>query len=275
MLEKYKLEPYLKPIQYNREIIEFRQINNNSISSSLTSFSVYSVTGQHTDWTSHYYGITSYPYSVLILNEVYDNIIQGFNQFRLDVVSGSSTATVVFDDKYMMNQFRDKTVRIARLYESSTSITSTTTAIQDSINSNFIDYLNGVVIIRSDEIKLIALNYSSAVQVIDNQFICVAKANEFNRTNNFSALTPSTTRIVEYFNYDESSYDEAYYDALVTYIQNDGITLNQYRESFNIPYITGIGIYDDDANLLAVAKLSQPIKKSKKINIVFRIQIDM
>ena len=40
------------------------------------------------------------------------------------------------------------------------------------------------------------------------------------------------------------------------------------------PYITTIGLYDDNSKLLAIAKLAQPIKKRNDIDLNFLIQID-
>lgn len=41
------------------------------------------------------------------------------------------------------------------------------------------------------------------------------------------------------------------------------------------PYITTIGLYNDENELLAVAKISQPIRKPMSFPITFRIRIDL
>lgn len=251
VLNTANLNTYAKKLSfYDKNLIELRQINVLPTTASMSSVEIYSVTADNMDWTSNYYGITSFPYSVIVLPEVYDNIIQGFTQ--LNVISQTAVAPPVnafsilnYDDKYMLNQFRNRTVRIARLFSSSTSITSSITSdIERSITADFIDYQSGIIVIfGSYALTATSLNYSSGIQVTDNQFICIAKSNEFNRTTNPSAY--------------------------------GSLTGNVFISDYDVPYITGIGIYDDDANLLAVAKFSQPIKKSKKIDIVFKIQIDM
>ena len=40
------------------------------------------------------------------------------------------------------------------------------------------------------------------------------------------------------------------------------------------PYITTVGLYDQDNNLLVVGKLGQPIKKSEKYDTSFIIRFD-
>jgi hypothetical protein len=41
-----------------------------------------------------------------------------------------------------------------------------------------------------------------------------------------------------------------------------------------VVYITTIGLYDDNANLLAIAKLSKPIAKSFDKEVVVKVKID-
>ena len=39
-------------------------------------------------------------------------------------------------------------------------------------------------------------------------------------------------------------------------------------------FVTTIGLYDDNENLLAVAKLSRPVEKNDEKDLTFRIRID-
>lgn len=260
-MTKYDINLFVKPVDYNKQFIELRQINVYPTSSSTTAVQIYSVTASTTDWTSNYYGITAFPYFVIVLPEVYDNVLQGFTQLNLNILSVSGSfvydfaeygidlytsggiLNAILDDKYLLNKERDKYINIARLFPASTSVTSSLTSnAVGKIDSNFIDYEKGLVIINANGLTANAINYSSAVRISDNQFICVAKSNEFNRTTNPSAMMPSGTA---------------------------------YVPSFNNTYVTGIGIYDDNENLLIVAKLYRPLKKSKKIDTIFKIQVDM
>jgi hypothetical protein len=45
------------------------------------------------------------------------------------------------------------------------------------------------------------------------------------------------------------------------------------HSEFN-PYVTSVGLYNDQHELLAVAKLSRPIKKPKEYDISFTIRFD-
>ena len=48
----------------------------------------------------------------------------------------------------------------------------------------------------------------------------------------------------------------------------------QFTGSGFKPYITTVGLYDDDAQLLAVAKLARPIQKREDIDMNFLIRWD-
>lgn len=55
---------------------------------------------------------------------------------------------------------------------------------------------------------------------------------------------------------------------------------NGYLKEFAIdndfsPYITTIGLYNDVNQLLAVAKLGKPLKKTNKNDMVFKIKFDI
>lgn len=80
----------------------------------------------------------------------------------------------------------------------------------------------------------------------------------------------------------ESSYifvriksDEFNYTNNPTYVtQPNGTIHPKYRNNdFGLTYITTIGLYDDEENLVAVAKLSRPIKKTIEKEMVIKIRI--
>jgi len=80
----------------------------------------------------------------------------------------------------------------------------------------------------------------------------------------------------------ESSYifvriksDEFNYTNNPTYVTGDNGRINpKYRNNdFGLTYITTIGLYDDEENLVAVAKLSRPIRKTIEKEMVIKIRI--
>lgn len=116
-----------------------------------------------------------------------------------------------------------------------TASSATADVINVNVNGTFIDYKNGVILFKDAISNIESLEYSSVVRVHDNHFVCTAKSTEFNATVNKSARN-------------------------ITYTNT---------------YVTGIGIYNSSYELLMVAKLNRPIKKSNKIDTYFKIQIDI
>ena len=43
----------------------------------------------------------------------------------------------------------------------------------------------------------------------------------------------------------------------------------------NITYISKIGIFDENHNLIAIAKLANPVKKEEKVGHTFKVKLDM
>ena len=69
-----------------------------------------------------------------------------------------------------------------------------------------------------------------------------------------------------------------------TYQENDKMSIKNivkspytdFSESFKkIVYISKIGIYDKDKNLIAVAKLANPVKKREDRDFTFRLKMDL
>jgi len=57
-------------------------------------------------------------------------------------------------------------------------------------------------------------------------------------------------------------------------MDTDGNLKNELTGSEFTPYITSIGLYNDANELLAVAKLSRPIKKSIDLDMTFIVKLD-
>ena len=91
--------------------------------------------------------------------------------------------------------------------------------------------------------------FRSTVTFYEYEIICKIKRNEFNFTQNPSIRIDKAAFSHDLENYVTSSY-------------------------FN-PYITTVGLYDDDSNLLAVAKLANPLEKRDDVDMNVIIRFDM
>jgi hypothetical protein len=75
-----------------------------------------------------------------------------------------------------------------------------------------------------------------------------------------------------------SSADEFNYSSNPTYTDNDNriVVIDQGQEDTqqSFTFITSVGLYDANDNLLAVAKLSRPVEKSPERNLTLRVRLD-
>jgi surface protein len=93
--------------------------------------------------------------------------------------------------------------------------------------------------------NLILLSYSSSITLYENQYKCNIRENEFQYSLNPTLLSGS---------------ENIYYNF---------VTGSDFK-----PYITCIGLYNNNNDLIAVGKLAQPIPLSKTIDTTFQINFD-
>ena len=104
----------------------------------------------------------------------------------------------------------------------------------------------------------VTCSFSSSLIIFETQYKATARANEFNFSQNPS-LTSGSTQI--------------------TSPQGTFYTPGQYINDFATgsdfaPYITSVGLYDDNYNLLAIGKLSSPLQTSPLIDTTILINLD-
>jgi len=146
------------------------------------------------------------------------------------------------------------------------------------------------------------LTYKSTKTIYEHEYLLVVKEGEFNISTNRSAIavvdedsydfTDSQNRVVRV-----TSYPGVNYIRKKSILENGEVLDYRYTSSYNTsvvagfehydesgsidksgsfltPYITTIGLYDNNADLLAVAKFPQPIKIYPDIPINFIIRFD-
>ena len=91
-----------------------------------------------------------------------------------------------------------------------------------------------------------ACSFISSYSIFETQYKCTIRESEFNFTQNPSIISGSTT----------------------------GVVLNFVTGSYFAPYITTVGLYDDNQNLIAVGKLSQPLPSSRTTDMTIYVNID-
>jgi len=94
-------------------------------------------------------------------------------------------------------------------------------------------------------------SFSSSYTIYETQYKCTIRENEFNSTLNPSAILG---------NYNTGSLS--------------GILSDNVTGSYFDPYITTIGLYDEQQNLLAIGKLAQPLPSSPTTDTTILINLD-
>lgn len=133
-------------------------------------------------------------------------------------------------------------------------------------------YNEGIIIVSEydyESFEHLIIEYNGVVK--QNQILMFATAdkNEFNYSNNptykntlYKSPTTSSNKFIEdpkqlIYNINSSSY-------------------STYDESYKkITYISSIGIFDKDKNLIGIAKLSKPVRKRQEDSFTFKLRYDM
>jgi len=105
----------------------------------------------------------------------------------------------------------------------------------------------------------VTCSFKSAFTIYETQYKCTIRENEFNFSLNPSISSGST----------------AYSSSLGTFYSPSEFLYDYATGSYFSPYISTIGMYDDDQNLLAVAKLSQPIQSSPTTDTTILVNLDL
>jgi hypothetical protein len=94
----------------------------------------------------------------------------------------------------------------------------------------------------------ITCSFQSTLTIYETQYKCTLRENEFNFTQNPTAVSSSL---------------------------NSGVLYDFATGSFFTPYVTTVGLYDNAYNLLAVAKLAQPLPTSAVTDTSILVNLDL
>ena len=64
------------------------------------------------------------------------------------------------------------------------------------------------------------------------------------------------------------------YSANPTYVSSSKMVVKTNSQDLPISYVTAVGLYSPDNELLAVAKLSEPLKKDPSTEFTLRVRLD-
>jgi len=96
--------------------------------------------------------------------------------------------------------------------------------------------------------QYLSCTFESTVTIYETQYKCTVRENEYNFSQNPTLISGSS---------------------------NDGVIYNFATGSFFTPYATTVGLYDNNYNLLAVAKLAQPLPLSAVTDTSIIVNLDL
>jgi len=123
----------------------------------------------------------------------------------------------------------------------------------------------------------ITCSFQSTTTIYESQYKCTIRQNEFNFSQNPTIIGPP-----------DQGYDVSYYNDILTYnddaiydgydLCNPIINSNIYSwatGSYFNPYVTTIGLYNNNYELIAVAKLAQPLPLSSITDTTILVNLDL
>lgn len=99
------------------------------------------------------------------------------------------------------------------------------------------------------------ITFKNSHLIFEHEYQCTVDEEEYNYTQNISIKKGKSNKSSELV------------DCITGSIDNSQITLFK-------PYVTTVGLYDDNYNLLAVGKMAQPVKMSEETDMTFVIKWD-
>jgi hypothetical protein len=151
-------------------------------------------------------------------------------------------------------------------------------------------YDRGLVVISKDIVSgsvlsQFTLNFRSTKTIFENEVFIPVLESEFNYSQNPSAVYEDGGRLYTHIMQRPGStkigdlVTSSFYDAGIkwvksAFLQYEASSSLDQTGSFLAPYITTIALYDNELNMVAVAKLPQPIKSLPDYPVNFIIRFD-
>ena len=141
--------------------------------------------------------------------------------------------------------------------------------------------------------KPFTLKHKATHTIYEHEYVLHAKPNEFNRSSNVSVTENRTgftryaqTQSVDVGGINDRTWTYRLFPAgdrpalsgtgsFATSHTGEPTTISGVKHSSWNPYVTQIGLYDEDDDLLAVGKVAQPIKLSKDLQTTFVVRFDV
>jgi len=207
---------------------------------------------------------------------VLENEIAVFSIPQIYYGEGIKVGTVVLEDEQLARTYTDD--GYSNLIDSGSNIKGN------------IFYDRGLIVVAKDIVSgsvlsQFTLNFRSTKTIFENEVFIPVLESEFNYSQNPSAVYEDGGRLYTHIMQRPGStkigdlVTSSFYDAGIKWVKG---AFNQYEASssldqtgsFLAPMITTIALYDNELNMVAVAKLPQPIKSLPDYPVNFIIRFD-
>ena len=84
----------------------------------------------------------------------------------------------------------------------------------------------------------------------------------------------NTTELNSTVYFCRANHNEFNYSSNPTYLNDSEIRVKDIPTDMPISYVTSVGLYSPDNELMAVAKLSEPLKKTNSSDLTLRVRLD-
>jgi hypothetical protein len=154
------------------------------------------------------------------------------------------------------------------LYTSSVGITEGT-------GVGLLYYQAGVAVITASVFDT-GVGFSSSAEPIDNMLTAstIEELSDSLRHRYYDLDFNNTTELNSSIYFCRVNHNEFNYSSNPTYLSGSKINVKQNTFDEPVTYITSIGLYSADNELLASAKLSEPLKKTPSNEMVLRVRLD-
>lgn len=196
------------------------------------------------------------------------NLTLGNNSYY----SSSMDTTLVLQDANAANEYRTNSPagEYAPLYTSSTGITEGT-------GVGLIYYQAGIAVVTASVFSGAEFSGSlSSSQNVDNALTSSTIANICNAFRHRMADVDfnNTTELNSRIYFCRLNHNEFNYSSNPTYLSESKIRVKNNTLDEPVAYVTTVGLYSADNELLAVAKLSEPLKKTPQTELNLRVRLD-
>ena len=212
---------------------------------------------------------------------VKDEIKRGTFELKLGLSSSFANAKdqiVKVYDSGSLNAYKTNSpVGEYGILYASNSVGSALTS--NNVPCGLVFYQAGICVLSSslfqDDLLDTAVTYSGSLEidaVMSGSTIDQIANNFRHRIDNISFN--NTTELNSTIYFCRANHNEFNYSSNPTYLNGSKIRVKDEAEDMPVSYITSVGLYSSDGTLLAVGKLSEPLKKDPSVEYTLRARLD-